>query len=282
MNEEKKNKKGGSVLKTILVVILLALFAVGGWFGNDFYRKAIKNENTSESDEIEKEKSDQDDLKDGSLDVNSDLVKNLYNKVTDSEYNYNGELYRNCKKNWLYGTGDSGYKEEFDVATAAPEEKANFVFRNLEKSKGTKESCDNLNIPDRVDSFYSICAFNTEVNPIGDEISYDVDYVESIYQDLFGKDDKFDTNLILKGQGNLIKFLNIGGKYYEYATIGGSVCGPVKYIDKIYKAEKKNHMIYIYEEEEYFEEDVSKSINKFVYTFRELDGSYYFVSRKKV
>lgn len=41
-------------------------------------------------------------------------------------------------------------------------------------------------------------------------------------------------------------------------------------------------MIYIYEEEEYFEEDVSKSINKFVYTFRELDGSYYFVSRKKV
>lgn len=275
LNQEKK--KGRLLLVVCLIVLMLLCGGLGFLLGNGDLIVSKKTEDLSKEKKVEEKT-----IKNGELEVDSELVKKLYGKVTDSELSDNQGKYRSCHKNWLYGTNENGYKEEFDVETALPEEKANFVFHNLERSKGKVESCDNLDIPSRVDSFYSICSFNKEVNQIGDEISFDVKYVENVYHNLFGKNDKFNQNLILKGQGNVVQFLNISGRYYEYITIGGSVCGPVKYIDKVTKAEKINDTIKIYEDEEYFEENVSKKTSKFVYTFKEEDDSYIFVSRKKI
>lgn len=275
LNQEKK--KGRLLLVVCLIVLMILCGGLGFLLGNGDLIVSKKTEEPAKKEEPESKE-----VKDGELAVDSEIVKELYSKVTDGELSDDQGSYRSCEKNWLYGTSDSGYKEEFDVSTALPEEKANFVFRNLEKSKGKVESCDNLNIPSRVDSFYSICSFNKEVNPIGEEVSYDVKYVEDIYHDLFGKNDKYNQDLVLKGQGNIVQFLNIGGRYYEYIRVGGSVCGPVKYIDKITKAVKENGTIKIYESEEYFEENVSKKKANFVYTFKNEDDSYIFVSRKKV
>ena len=56
-----EKKKKSSIGVTIFVIILLAIFAVGGWFGNDFYRKKVEEGNkkvekkNTKKDEVEKD-----------------------------------------------------------------------------------------------------------------------------------------------------------------------------------------------------------------------------------
>lgn len=75
MNEEKK--KGGLVLKLILVVILLVVFAIAGWFGNEYYRNNVK----SEKSDVEKalNNKDKDDWNDLGTDISK--VKDVYEVV---------------------------------------------------------------------------------------------------------------------------------------------------------------------------------------------------------
>lgn len=63
-------KKGGSVLKVILVIILLALFTVGGWFGNEYYQKHITKTEKSSS-----EKALSNDEKESWKDLGTDISK---------------------------------------------------------------------------------------------------------------------------------------------------------------------------------------------------------------
>ena len=100
MNENKK----GSVGKVIIVILLLMLFSVGGIIAGsyltshnmlNFIKTAKKIENNDKEKESEKE-----------LDLNSRLVKFLYNEVTEDE------LTPNWKAGWRYA--ESGPESAFN------------------------------------------------------------------------------------------------------------------------------------------------------------------------
>lgn len=265
--EVQAEKKKSSIGVTIFVIILLAIFAVGGWFGNDFYRKKVEEGNKK----VEKKNTKKDEVeKDEELDPKSELVQKLFKKVT-----LNGEGTADCHKNWIYGG-----KDEFDVNSETDTVKTSLVAINLEDSKKQSVSCGSINIPSEQDEYFSNdCSF---ISPSDNQVYFEKEYVESVFKDVYGKNATLNPDVYILSGGDLVHFYPFDGKYYKYTAIGGNVCGPEGYTEAIERAEKVGKEIKIYESETYNEEGKDPVVTKYVYTFsKQDDGSYGFVSRKK-
>lgn len=134
MNEEKKNKKGGSVLKIFLILILLVVFAVAGWFGNEYYGKYI-NKTKTKSTSLSKKQNDEND-KYEKIDVDS-MINKLYEntkpsglgpdevlykskgmKVSEMDDNYKSRIAFKNFYRYFVKTSDGSFVDEKDVQYA--------------------------------------------------------------------------------------------------------------------------------------------------------------------
>ena len=252
-----QEKKKGSFGKVLLVIILLIVFAVGGWFCNEYYRNNIASKDTEKEEQ------------DGELDVKSDLVQKLYNKVT-----VNGEGKGNSLKNWIYG--ENG---ELDISKDDGVTLMKLVVINLDNSKLEEISCEGLNIPETINNFTNYCKFYSTATTIK---SYKSDYVSSVFKDIYGKNVKMNSEAYMDDKINIGRYFPVGDRYYEYTITTGVEYGPAGYTDTIEKAEKVGNKLKIYENEIYELEGEEPVTNKFIYTFeKQDDNSYAFISRKK-
>lgn len=282
---EEKNKS--SVGKVILVILLLILFLVGGFFGGKYYTESKKEETkeTKEEKEVEKEEE---------LDINSRLVRYLYNMVT-----YDAK--ESCFNDWEYRAStnidpksrtDGNYK--YDSSKQGDVE-MNLVGRNISRNQAEYEfSLENIpKVEGRLKS-----EINSDGSESGTTFSYSKDYVETVYKSIFGAESKIDTSLPIKLDlfgAEELHFDSKSNKYYVSYIETGGTCGPGGLELKFDKAISKGKTLKIYQNVSNisYKPNADGSISndsknkieekyKYVYTFElEDDGMYKFVSRVK-
>lgn len=211
------------------------------------------------------------------------MVQDLYNKVTDS-----GRLY------WMYEGNEDNYK----VEEASESSKMKLVGNNLKLSRINEVNCysDSNKIPSTLTyedmdmykskhpvTVSSVCQFNKDENWNSDEIGFSKEYIEEVYQDLFGKNAKLNIDIVIPMDlynGEVYKYV----KYMKQT--GGTGCGSTS--GEIIKAVTDNKTLKIYEKltvekcnDKTGAIDKSLEENKnIIYTFElENDGMYKFVSR---
>ena len=276
-NFEKKAKKNnkGIVILSVLLILVILLFA--GYVLVD--REIISFEkNANNSDVVEKEEKIE-------LDINSRLVQSLYDSVTvdgDGWFKY-----------WVYSDSrDTSSFDDFYVESASEQIKMNIVGMNLAESKRKYFNCSSVNIPKENSFGVSVCYANTMPGYEGiyTPRSYDREYVEGVYKEIFGKDAKLDTSADIPVNyfgSESYSYVASEGVYVLYVTESGGTGGPGGYTTSLKSATKDGDKLYIYENvknEIYDDNEVlQKTVNfVMVYTFElEDDGMYKFVSRVK-
>ena len=287
--ENKKQGKGLVVALVMFIIICLGLIAY------ILYDKGIileKEEVTKQ--EITEKKTEQ--VKEKELDINSRLVKSLYNKV------YNGDKYQEgCYMNYIYAHGEIGKYSDFIVDTATEKEKMVIVGLNINEKEQTYIDCSQYEsqIPDVQGEVHrSICRNNKDHNTSDLEVTYSKEYIESVYKDIYGQDAKLDTTVPIEMSVVGVEryyYVPAINKYVKYVVEGGGTCGPNGNTEKLVKATSNGNEVLIYAEVDeityeanaqgvYVIEDTYKKENKYVVVYKfqkEEDGMYSFVSRTK-
>lgn len=266
----------------VIIILVIALLAVLGYLVYDQFFVSLK-ENVND-----KEDNSSDIV---SLDINSRLVKTLYNKVVDFDGSTSGTAFNYF---WLY----PDMYQDFYVDEATEEEKMNFVGMNLNQNKAQYVSCNDITVntietESPYATYYSTCYYNNSFsninNPVYIERGYSREYVETVYQDFFGQNAILDTSVYIQinryDQPRYYYDESLD-MYVEYQMdSAGATSGP-SFTSELTRAEQDNNTkeVRIYEtltraegvteiEPEY----------QFVYTFKqEDDGMYTFVSRTLV
>lgn len=263
-------KKNNGIVGKILVIILLIAALAGGFFIGKYYTEETKI--TADAPKKEAETTQEKDTQE-EVDINSRLVRFLYNEVTADQAepsHYFGWEFNNFQNNNPHDTSD------FYVDKADELYKMIFVGRNL--SDYNLKYAYNLNIPEKKNIGYI---------KENDKRYYTKDYIEYVYKLLFGKDAKLDTSIpihigVYSGE-NYSYDANTNNYYKYYADVGGTT-GPGGYTANLSKAVKNGNKIELYQDVKLIAEDNATVQEQFqyVYTFElENDGMYKFVSRTK-
>ena len=204
-------------------------------------------------------------IKKQSLDVNSEIVQELYSMV-----NYDSN---NWDKFWMYDNNDI-----YDITSDKENIKMNLLSINLNNNELKKIECNS--IPDNVYDYYSACSMQNEFN-----YAYDREYVEKVYKNIFGEDTSLNLDKdIYKDAYKCEKYIYIKelDKYVLYSYDGcGGMYPEYTYTSKILKAEKDFNQIKIYEEVE--KKDTESEKFSIIYTFKKnSNNKYYFYSMEKV
>lgn len=254
-------------LVTIIIIVVVAVVIVGlGYF---LYDKSLKKQPTNNNtvNDVNQNTTDE---KVESLDINNNVVKELYNKVTLAEDSY--------YKYWFYGRDDN-----YLVSSAPESSKMALVFHNLVETDFTAIP-NASSIAQTVDLNGSIYTLNTANNK--DFVPYD--NVLRTYQSLFGTSASLSKDVPLQVSAHTIDYYVYNAElngYVNYIMEGGGT-SPSFYHGEITKAVKKDNSIIITEKVEYSENmDGKKKVSStsyYEYTFKsESDGTYSFVSRIK-
>lgn len=285
--EEKKNKTiGKTVTIIILVVLLLGAF---GYIGYDHF---FTTEKITSDQELKNEKNVKKGDHGKELDVNSRLVRTLYNKVSTGE---SSEKEATCRYNYMYvyNYDDNSYKD-FYVDQATEEQKMELLSLKLNDHGTGLLSCHDITIPDKMNDYTSICS-NDKTNF---EPYYYKNYIEMLYKDLYGNDATLDTSKPIytdEIHAYAYHYISSLDKYMQYRIDAGGVCGPIGMYGTITKAIQTADSIKIYEKVTTV--NYSKEVNgvivedesykttmdtNYVYTFKlDSDGMYNFISRVK-
>lgn len=263
---EKKNN--GVVIFLVVVVVLLL-----GYIGYTSFGKVTnKNETvTSDKDRVDSgSKNNTPTTKDETLDINSSLVQNLYNKVVltgDNFYKY-----------WFYNDSDN-----YQVSSASESSKLALVYHNLKKSDFSVIQ-DATNIKKTIslnDSDYTL----QENSPTG-FIPYE--RVEQTYKELFGSSDTLNKSEPMRVGPYVIEYYvydeSVNG-YVDYLTVGGGATGSF-YHGTVTGAVRTGDTIVITEKVDFSENadgtgKVTSTAN-YQYTFKLSGDTYSFVSRVKI
>lgn len=257
--EQSSNSNSKLFLVAIFLVIVFVLY-IGYQKGLIF--KPSQNNNNSNNETGEKTVSK-------SLKADSRLVTFLYNEVT---YDANS-----CVGLWEY-TGGVKNQNEFIADGGDERIKMRLVGRLLVESNAKEVEISK--IPDRDDGMQ-------KVSPMSDSdysIYYTLDYVQSIYQQIFGEGAHLnkDIGIEMDPAGGVVYYYDKAtSKYYPYYRLTGSECEETKETTKIKKAEIKKDNLIIYQSAIWKEEGKSADKYTYVYKFeKESDGLYKYVSRK--
>ena len=276
---EKKSNKG--LIVTLIIVIILFI-ALAGYV---VYDKCLINIGQKE----EKTETKEEKVKEEELDINSRLVRNLYNKVSvesDMKYWYRFWYYSDINLETTEGLEDFSKDESSEIV------KMQLVVKNLTNENKKLISCEKYNIPDNAPNtdlpMQSKC-YDQKINNINYanlEYGYEKDYIESIYKDLFGSDAKLDTDIPMYvgvHKNEAYYYIPELDMYIDYILEGGGTSGPGGYTTKLEKAIKTRKEIKIYELVDKYGYDENKEETfTFVYTFeQDDDGMYNFISRVK-
>ncbi|MBQ6477008.1 MAG: hypothetical protein IJI43_01045 [Bacilli bacterium] len=253
--EEKKKSNIGIIL--LVIVLLCAAFA-GGYFVNEKGLIGGEKDTPKEEEKEEKETTKE-------LDVNSRLVKMLYNETIMPE------LSDSCHKQ--YETWSEGTEKKDFVAESAMEEiKMRFVAHNLSEDfikhggKAPASPLENYKNSDQ-DSYY------------------EKSYIDSVYKQIFGVNSKLDTSATMykdRAHFNAYIYDSKTDNYYLYNIIvGDAICGPAEEKLTLSKAVEKGDIVELTVNAEWFAENVSEEKYKYIYTFeKDKDELYKFVSVK--
>ena len=256
---EKKNN--GVVIFLIVVVILLVGYITYISFG-----KVTNKTETVTSDE----KRIDSDSKNETLDINSSLVQDLYNKVVltgDSYYKY-----------WFYNDSDN-----YQVSSASESSKMALVYHNLKKSdfttiQNTADIKKNVTINNR--------SYTLQESSSTGFIPYE--RVEQTYKELFGGSNTLDKSELMRVGPYIIEYYiydeSVNG-YLYYLTEGSGTTGSF-YHGTVTKAERVGDTIVITEKVDFSENTDGKgtitSTTNYQYTFKLLNDTYSFISRVKI
>lgn len=264
-----KEKKNGVLFGTIFVIILLILFMLGGFFvGKNISTNKINQNTGNEStggdtntSETEKE-----------LDIHSRLVQFLYNEVT----------YDQVEPSWIFGwefnnlhDNNRRNTDNFYADKADEIYKMVFVGRNL--SDAEKKYSYGMNVPA---SEYGHVDSN-------DQVYYTKEYIETVYQTIFGKDAKLNTSIPIHigiYATETYAYDANTNHYYKYVTEGGGTGMTGGYVSQISKAVLKGNELVIYQDVRELDTDKTTELSKFQYAYtfeKEDDGMYKFISREK-
>ncbi len=256
---EKKNN--GVVIFLIVVVILLVGYITYISFG-----KVTNKTETVTSDE----KRIDSDSKNETLDINSSLVQDLYNKVVltgDSYYKY-----------WFYNDSDN-----YQVSSASESSKMALVYHNLKKSdfttiQNTADIKKNVTINNR--------SYTLQESSSTGFIPYE--RVEHTYKELFGGSNTLNKSEPMRVGPYIIEYYiydeSVNG-YLYYLTEGSGTTGSF-YHGTVTKAERVGDTIVITEKVDFSENTDGKgtitSTTNYQYTFKLLNDTYSFISRVKI
>lgn len=270
----KKNWQG-SVIVILSIVLLIMVCFIG-------YIVYERNNGTLAAWNTHKEEKEEIMSRNHSLDIHSKLVRSLYNKVKSHQ--------DSCLSTWIFD------QEEFDVSTSSEKLKMRIVSNNLSEGARIRINCNNgshdpivSKIPRKIGNDTSACEQNEIYGESFDEFGYKREYIDSLYQELFGSKQKLDTSvnipLVASSFGSLI-YVESLDMYIHYPIITGFTCAETDSFELV-GAEKVGNEVKL------SEKYIARNINddgaieeqelKYVYTFKlEEDGMYSFVSRKKV
>lgn len=229
------------------------------------------NLSTNQTEEVSNNQNEEE------LDIDSMLVEYLYSKVV-----LNGESY---VKYFMYEDNDN-----YIVSEASEESKLTLAYNNLKSKDFAYVSTDTLEetmvIPGYTYSDYSL-GYHTLDTENGYTTFFSYDSLLLAYKDLFGEDETFDKDEIIKTDAYMIKYYVYNEEldgYVPYVTEGGGTSSSY-FSGKISKAIKSNNKILIYENVEEISLDSNTNVSNptvYIYTFNiDDDGMYSFISRVK-
>ena len=255
----------------VLVIILSILVVVMGAYL--IYDKVIVSKDKKSGNESINSKQNQ------KLDINSDLVKELYNKADITLLiNDDGSIFNKLKKGEKVSTKD--FKSEV---------KNELGFLNLSAGQLYSVSCadyiENLEYGDVCTAGYvDGPASKDDYNWFSSTIAFDEEDLKKSVEDIFGIDtydriNKFSDSISSYYKIVKDEFTN-DYRYIRIAFAGGG-SGP-KVVTKLIEAEKVKDELYIVQN--YYLEDASGKYDEMniKYTFNLVDGNYYFYSVEKV
>lgn len=225
---------------------------------------------TNKNEIVTNDKSNISTTKNETLDINSSLVQNLYNKVVlagDNFYKY-----------WFYNDSDN-----YQVSSANESSKMALVYHNLKKSDFSIVQ-DATNIKKTIilnDNNYTL-----QENSSTGFIPYE--RVEQTYKELFGSSDTLNKNEPMRVGPYVTEYYiydeSING-YVDYLTVGGGTTGSF-YHGTVTGAVKTGDTIVITEKVDFSENTdgtgkVTSTAN-YQYTFKLSGDTYSFVSRGKI
>lgn len=262
----KKNKNSTIIIAILAVVVILVL----GYF---VYNKFFKKDNTgTKNNETVKDENKNDQKEVGQiLDIGSDFVLNLYNKVSlpgDSYYKY-----------WFYGENDN-----YQVSKADEHSKMGLVYINLQKEDFTA-----LPSNSQLSTNLTLNGNNYTLETYGNSSFISYDKVEAVYKDLFGSTKTLDKKEPLPTSALITAYYIYDARvngYVLYTTPAGGTSSNY-YHGMLLKANQTKDEVIIAEKVTYTEVDINgtatvKSEAIYNYTFKTTDGENYFlVSRVK-
>lgn len=278
-------EKNGSI-KIIIMVVLVLLLAVASYI---LYDKVFEKKASSvNSEKVNNNDKNSNTTEEKELDINSRLVRSLYNKVTTDSDRSDYLLF------WRYNNMGTEYNPlaNFDINTAQEVVKMQLVAHNLKDGYKEFLLCSANNIPAQTVAGYAC----------GDDYTYGYsrEYIEFVYKDLYGSEQKLDKSVIVyldeHGVTRLF-YIEAIDMYVVYSVEGGGTSGPSGYSSKISKAVKNNDTIKIYQDVilTNYKQDADGAVDlndeslkiktnyNMVYTFKlDSDGMYSFISREKV
>ena len=300
-----ENKSGkGLIILVALIAVVIAL--VGGYsLGKGVFTKNVE---ANKSNEQEK-KEDSQEIKNGELDLNSDIVKELYFMVTpiddvpQASYMDFYEAYRNYWNHSMFYPYEDNV--DFIASTANEEDKMYILSWNLDVKKKTKYNCEKykqyLNKwvhkigNGEIIEDYNKCNLPEELQSTNpneyDEYTegFTREYIESLYKKIYGKDAVLDKSVTLYTNCPVYIYNSKMDAYIDYTNGCGGTEGPGGYSHELIKAIKDDNSIKIYDKVVYtdYDEDdtenenpITKFVNNYIYTFEKEDtGNYIFVSR---
>lgn len=261
---EKKNN--GVVIALIVVIVLLLSYIVGY---TSFFKVTNKNETVTSDKKNVDSGSKNTSTKEETLDVNSSLVQDLYNKVVltgDTYYKY-----------WFYNDSDS-----YQVSSASESSKMALVYHNLKKS-------DFTTIQNTTGIQKSITLNNNNYTLQESSSTGFIPYerVEHTYKELFGSSNTLNKSEPMRVGPLITEYYiydaSVNG-YVDYLTVGGGATASF-YHGSVTSAKKTGDTIVITEKVDFSDNDDGTgkitSTENYYYTFKLSGDTYSFVSREK-
>lgn len=261
-------KKNNGVVIALIVVIVLLLSYIGY---TSFFKVTNKNETvTSDKKKVDTGSKDTTTTKDETLDINSILVQDLYNKVVltgDSFYKY-----------WFYNNSNN-----YQVSNASESSKLALVYHNLKKSDFTP-----IQNATGIQKTITLNNNNYTLQESSSTGFIPYERVEQTYKELFGSSDTLNKSEPMRVGPYVTEYYvydeSVNG-YVDYLTVGGGATGSF-YHGEVTKAVRTGNTIVITEKADFSENDDGAgkitSTENYQYTFKLSGDTYSFVSRIKL
>lgn len=258
---KKSNKKMKVLLYVLLIIIFMGLcYAIGYFVGSNLEAEEVvdKDEEKDDAEKIELEK----------LDVNSEVVKKLF------------EIFRedtNCTKRYVLSNINTSMESKKYVA-----------YLQLKSSDFSEMTCGSLD-DSFVEGYY--CAMNEQsseyygVNEskyeeaIANESTrtFEANVLETKYREIFGIDSQYVNGDFRISEGPIAHYDKVHNIYAEFGCECGGECALEKHV--LISIEQNGNDLTLYTEYTSVENEISK-IN-YNFTYEKETGNYIFVNREE-